>query len=143
MVDDSTIEDLSKQKVVLLFDGHCNLCNHSVNYFIKKDRKNKLLFGALQSQQAQSFLQKKNLETQDFSSLVVVKSSRVYRRSRAVLEVFKVLPYAWKILYVFIIIPPFIRNFIYHIIAKNRYKWFGKKTTCRLATPEEKLKFIS
>lgn len=127
---------------IILFDGVCNLCNSSVNFIIDHDKKNVFRFASLQSDAGQSLLKKFNLNVKDFNSIILVENDKFYERSSAVMKIVKKFPGLWKFLYLFIIIPPPVRNFVYDIIADNRYKWFGKKDSCRVPTPELKEKFL-
>ena len=127
---------------IILFDGVCNLCNSSVNFIIDHDKKNEFRFASLQSDAGQSLLKKFNLNVKDFNSIILVENDKFYERSSAVMKIVRKFPGLWKFLYLFIIIPPPVRNFVYDIIADNRYKWFGKKESCRVPTPELKEKFL-
>ena len=127
---------------IILFDGVCNLCNSSVNFIIDRDKKNIFKFAALQSESGQKLLDKFGLNQNDFDSVVLVDENKFYSKSTAALKIVKEFPSLWKALYIFIIIPVPIRNFFYDLIAKNRYRWFGKKDSCRMPSPELKNKFI-
>ena len=127
---------------IILFDGVCNLCNSSVNFIIDHDKDDVFKFASLQSESGQELLKMNNLETENFDSIIFSDNGRIYTQSTAVLRIVKDFPGLWKILYAFIIVPPFIRNFLYDFIANNRYKWFGKKDSCRIPTPELKSKFL-
>ena len=127
---------------IILFDGVCNLCNSSVNFIIDHDKKNDFRFASLQSDAGQNLLKKFDLNTKDFDSIILVENGKHYERSSAVLKIVKEFPGLWKLLYVFIVVPPPVRDFVYDIIADNRYKWFGKKESCRVPTPELKEKFL-
>lgn len=127
---------------VVLFDGVCNLCNASVNWIIDRDKRNEFKFASLQSDYGRQAVQKFNLGGNYMDTVVLVEGERVYTQSTAVLRVMLHLGGAYKLLYGFIIIPAFIRNFFYRLIAKNRYQLFGKKDSCRIPTPELKQKFI-
>ena len=127
---------------IILFDGVCNLCNSSVNFIIDRDKKNIFKFAALQSESGQKLLDKFGLNQNDFDSVVLVDENKFYSKSTAALKIVKEFPSLWKALYVFIVIPVPIRNFFYDLIAKNRYRWFGKKDSCRMPSPELKNKFI-
>ncbi|MDN5200927.1 thiol-disulfide oxidoreductase DCC family protein [Fulvivirgaceae bacterium BMA10] len=129
-------------KPVLLFDGVCNLCNGSVQFIIKRDKKNVFLFASLQSEAGQERLKKFDLPVDDYESFVLVEGDKFYRRSTAALRTMKKLGGLWKLLYAFIIIPAPIRDFVYSIIARNRYKWFGRNDQCMIPTPELKAKFL-
>ena len=127
---------------VILFDGVCNLCNGAVDFVIKRDTISQFKFAALQSEAGQKLLQQYNLPRENFNSFVLIKEGKVYTKSAAALKVCKHLTGLWPILYGFIIVPSFIRNAVYQWIAKNRYKWFGKKQQCMLPTAALKNRFL-
>lgn len=131
-----------KDTAIIMFDGVCNLCNASVNFIIDRDSKRYFRFAALQSETGQSFLSKNGLNVHDFDSLILVEGDTFYRKSSAALRIAKKLDGFWSVFFVFIIIPPFIRDFIYDVIAKNRYKMFGRTDKCRIPTPELKQLFL-
>lgn len=131
-----------KKELVVLFDGVCNLCNGAVQFIIKHDKKNIFKFSSLQSDFSQDVLTKNNLSITDFNSFLLLEDQKIYKRSTGALTIVKHLNGLWPLLYGFIIIPPFIRNAIYDWIAKNRYRWFGKKDACLIPTSELKEKFI-
>ena len=128
---------------IILFDGVCNLCNKSVQIVLLKDKAAIFKFASLQSAVGQKLLQEYNLPTESFGSFVLIQNQKVYLKSTAALMVAKQLSGAIKLLYGFMIVPAFIRNFVYNIIAKNRYKWFGKKDSCMIPTPELKARFLN
>ena len=130
-----------KDHPVILFDGICNLCNASVQYVIKHDPEHVFHFASLQSSFGQKILSKYNLPLNDFNSFVLFKNNKIYTRSTAALMVARKLKGFIRFLYAFMIIPKFIRDAVYNIIAKNRYKWFGKKNECWVPTPELKSLF--
>lgn len=132
---------MENQKVIL-FDGGCNLCSASVQFIIERDHENIFKFASLQSNFGQEILKKHHLPSADFDSFILLENNQIYQRSSAALKVAKQLSWPLKAMYVFIIVPSFIRNFVYNVIAKNRYKWFGKKTECWLPTPDLKDKFL-
>jgi predicted DCC family thiol-disulfide oxidoreductase YuxK len=127
-------------KPLVLFDGICNLCNSGVNWLIKKDTKKLFLFASLQSSVATKLLQDYPQSVPD--SIVLIWEKRLYTQSSAILTISRLLPFPWKLLYAFIIIPKFIRDSIYKYIARNRYRWFGKKDACMIPTPELKERFV-
>jgi predicted DCC family thiol-disulfide oxidoreductase YuxK len=127
---------------IVLFDGVCNLCNNSVQFILKRDKKKKFLFGSLQGEAGQQLLKKFSLPTDNFHSFVLIEGDRVYTQSTAALRMAKHLKRGWQLLYGFIILPRFLRDGIYKWIATNRYKWFGKRDTCRIPAPEEKSRFL-
>lgn len=128
---------------VILFDGVCNLCNGSVQYVIRHDKEGYYRFASLQSQAGQQFLRQYNLPAQDFNSFVLIEDGKVYTRSTAALKVAKKLSGMVKLLYGFIIVPAFIRDGVYNLISRNRYKWFGKKDSCMIPTPALKQRFLN
>ena len=132
-----------KQSSIILFDGVCNLCNSSVQFVIKHDADKKFMFASLQSTAGQLLLKQFDLPLQDFNSFILIENEKVFLKSTAALMVAKQLKGAVKLLYGFIIVPPFIRNGAYNFIAKNRYKWFGKKESCILPTAELKARFLN
>jgi predicted DCC family thiol-disulfide oxidoreductase YuxK len=127
---------------VLLFDGICNLCNSTVQFAIKRDLPGRLKFASLQSHSGQAMLKKFGLPESDFDSLVFITGGNCFLRSSAVLHVLKELGGGWKLLYIFIVIPRPLRDFFYNILAKNRYKLFGRRTTCMVPSPENKQRFL-
>lgn len=128
-------------KGVILFDGFCNLCNASVQFIIKRDRGDYFRFAALQSQTGKAIASKYNALT-NANSVILIEGEKKYIESTAALRIAKKLSGLWPLLYLFIIIPPPIRNCIYRIVAKNRYRWFGKRKECMIPSTKLQLKFI-
>ena len=128
---------MEKQNPVILFDGVCNLCNGTVDFLLKRDRKKQFRYAALQSETGKTMIQKFHIPEQT-DSVILIKLNKVYFESDAAIEITNMLPYPWKLGIIFQIIPKIIRNKIYKWVAKNRYGWFGKRETCRIPTPEEK-----
>ena len=131
------------QQPIILFDGVCNFCDSTVNFVIKRDRKNLLKFAVLQSSIAKELLKGQAMQANDLSSFIFIENKKVYSRSTAALRVCKYLNGIWPFMYGFIIIPKFIRDAVYNLIARNRYKWFGKKDACMIPTPENKERFLT
>jgi predicted DCC family thiol-disulfide oxidoreductase YuxK len=129
-------------KKIVLFDGVCNLCNNSVQFILKRDKKNQFMFGSLQGTAGQAYLKKFNLPADTLNSFMLVEDDKLYTRSTGALRMLKHLGGGWALLYGFIIVPKFIRDAVYNWIAANRYKWFGKKEECWLPTKELKTKFL-
>jgi len=127
---------------LILFDGVCNLCNGSVQFVLLRDPKDRFRFASLQSDYGQLILKEHNLPTDKFNSLALIEKGKLYQRSTGALRIARRLKGAWPLLYAFIIVPPFIRNFVYDLIARNRYRWFGKKESCMMPRPEWKQKFL-
>lgn len=130
------------EKPIIFFDGVCNLCNSSVQFVIKYDAGNKFLFAPLQGITAKEILEKHNHPTKQLNSFVLYKNDRLFTQSTAALKVARELKGWPSWLYAFIIVPVFIRDAVYNFIAKNRYKWFGKKDSCMLPSPALKAKFL-
>lgn len=127
---------------IVLFDGICNLCNSFVQRIIKNDSKDLFRFASLQSSFGQGFLKDYNLERQDFKTLVLLENNKYYTKSTAVLRIGKELRGIYKLSVILLWIPRPIRDFVYDIISKNRYRWFGKQESCWLPTPGLASKFI-
>lgn len=130
------------QQPVILFDGVCNLCSSVVQFIIKRDRKDTFRFASLQSDFGNSISQKFDLPVDTFNSFILYQSGKIYTKSMGALLVAKQLSGAWPLLYAFIIVPSFIRDRVYNIVAQNRYKWFGKKEACWIPSPALKNKFL-
>ena len=127
---------------IIIFDGVCNLCNSSVSLIIKHDKKNYFRFATLQSVAGKKLLNKFNITNLPNESFVLIENNKAYIRSTAALRITKHLNKLYPLLYGFIIIPSPIRNFIYNYIARNRYKWFGKKDQCMIPSDELRSKFL-
>ncbi|WP_111707864.1 thiol-disulfide oxidoreductase DCC family protein [Lutibacter citreus] len=131
-----------KNKSIILFDGVCNLCNSSVNFIIKNDEKAYFLFASLQSDVAKEILLHHNSNKINFDTIILVENNKIFYKSTAALRIIKRLDGPIKILYFLIIVPPFIRDSVYNFIAKNRYKWYGKKESCVIPTDNYKKRFL-
>ena len=130
-------------KKLILFDGVCNLCNSSVQYAIKHDKNNLFLFTALQSNVGQNIIEHYNIDTSKIDSILLYTPEKgIHYKSTAALKVAWQLGFPINLLAIFLIVPNFIRNWVYDFIAKNRYKWYGKKEACMIPTPELKSKFL-
>ena len=132
---------IDTSKPVIFFDGVCNLCNSSVQFVIKRDKQAKFRFASLQSQAGQEILQQYKLSQDDFNSFLLYENGKLYTRSTAALHVLSQLK-GWKWAGVLKWVPPFIRNGVYNLIARNRYRWFGKREECMLPSPELKDRFL-
>ena len=132
----------NKKKAIILFDGVCNLCNSSVQFVIKHDNKNQFLFASLQSDASRKLLLQFNYENPKMKSIVLIENDNVYDKSTAALRIAKKLARPWNLLYLFIILPKAFRDFFYNIIAKHRYRWFGKRDTCLPVIGKYKNRFI-
>lgn len=133
---------MTNDRPILLFDGVCNLCDASVQEVIKADKKGIFLFASLQSEAAAQLLEGSDLDPAALKSVILYHKGRFYTTSNAILETTRLLGGAWSLLYIFKIVPRFIRDAVYFWIARNRYKWFGKKEECMIPTPELKERFL-
>ncbi|MFS0637790.1 thiol-disulfide oxidoreductase DCC family protein [Mesobacillus foraminis] len=126
---------------VILFDGDCNFCDSSVQFIINRDPKGIFQFASLQSEAGQELLKKHSVPA-DVDSMILIEDEKVYYKSAAALRICRHLQGAWKMLYALIIVPSPIRNFVYDVIARNRYKWFGQKESCMLPPPSIRKRFL-
>ena len=133
---------IKENNSIILFDGVCNLCNNSVQFIIKRDKKKRFLFTSLQSDAARDILLQFQLKNSEMDSIIFIENGKIYQKSNAILKIVKHLNGIWKISYGFIIIPKFIRDYVYIIIAKNRYRWFGKREVCMIPTKELQMRFL-
>ena len=127
---------------LILFDGVCNLCNRSVQFVIKHDKKKQFQFASLQGAAGQQLLHKHGLPGNMLNSFVLINENKVYTQSSAAFEMMRLLGGGWKYLSFLRIIPRFIRDGVYRWIARNRYKWFGKREECILPTPDLRDRFL-
>ncbi len=135
--------NIPQDKKIILFDGVCNLCNSAVQFVIQNDKKDVFRFVALQSDLGQEILNHIGINPKNIDSIILYEPSvAYYYKSSAAIEIAKSLGGFWHLGTVFRIIPTGIRNSLYDYIAKNRYKWYGKKESCMIPTPELKAKFL-
>ena len=132
----------SSQSAILLFDGVCNLCNHFIQFIVKRDPQAQIHFASLQSESGQAILRKHQLPTEELLSVVLVEGENVYTHSTAALRALKILGFPWSWLYIFIVLPEGLRNLVYDWIAANRYRWFGKRAHCMLPDEELSQRFL-
>ncbi|MCB0503852.1 MAG: thiol-disulfide oxidoreductase DCC family protein, partial [Bacteroidetes bacterium] len=117
---------------IILFDGVCNLCNASIQFIIKRDKKNLFKFASLQSDVGKSLLAQHHIDGTKMDSVVYIENGKAFTESTAAIRVAGYLGFPWNLLQVFLIVPSMIRNVVYQWIARNRYKWFGKQDSCML-----------
>lgn len=129
----------TENKDVVLFDGVCGLCNRSVKFLIRNERKPELLFSPLQSEYGKAILKKHGITT---DSIVYIRNNKAYTKSGAALRLCLRLKGLWPLMIVFLIVPYFIRDFIYDYIAKNRITWFGSTEYCEVMTKEIRERFV-
>ncbi len=135
--------NLPENKKIILFDGVCNLCNSFVQFVIKHDKKDVFRFVALQSEVGKEISKNLGIENQNIDSVVLYNpNSNFYIKSNAALEICKNLDGIFKLAVVLEIFPRFFRDFVYDFVARNRYKWLGKKESCMIPSAELKAKFL-
>lgn len=127
---------------ILLFDGVCNLCDGSVQLIVERDRDSVFRFAPLQSSAGQALLEKHGLSKTDLDSMVLIVGEKCFRRSDAALEIASRLPEPWSSLRLFRVVPRFIRNAVYDLIARYRYSWFGEKDSCMVPTEDLRQRFL-
>lgn len=133
------------ERLILFFDGVCDLCNNAVTFVIRHDKQKRFLFAPLQSEAGKEALQALRAEGGKPApdSIVLYYKGKYYLRSSAVLRAAKLLGGGLSLVSAFLIVPPFIRNTVYDWVARNRYRWFGKRDACMIPTPELKSRFLS
>lgn len=133
---------LPRDKPILLFDGVCNLCNGLVQFIIQRDPEGRFRFTALQSEAGQQLLREAGLDPTSLNTVVMYDGGQFYTHSNVPLQIAWQLGGLWRIFYIFKAIPKWPRDRIYDWIASNRYKWFGKKESCMIPTPDLKQRFL-
>lgn len=135
--------DIPSGKKLILFDGVCNLCNDAVLKVIKNDAKNTFLFAPLQSEIGTQVIEHLHINISKIDSIILYEPGVTYEiKSNAALRIMNDFGGLWKLTRILWVFPEVLRNYIYDFIAKNRYKWFGKKESCMIPTPELKAKFL-
>ena len=129
---------------LVIYDGVCHFCNHSVNFIIQHDPQAHFTFMPIQSQTAHYILQKySSQQTADnFDTILLIKNGRCFERSNAALEIARSLQKPWPVFYGLKIIPTLLRDWCYNLIARNRYRLFGQSQVCLMPTPALKARFI-
>jgi len=128
---------------LIIFDGVCNLCNASVNFIIRRDKRKRFAFSPMQSQFAQKTMSDYNIPGLANDTFILIKNNKIYLRSDAALEIARNLDAMWKIFFGLKIVPKIIRDSLYNQIARNRYKLFGRRRECMLPTKELMDRFIT
>jgi len=126
---------------IILFDGVCNFCDSSVQFIIKYDQAAYFQFASIQSDAGQALLAQYEVP-ENIDSVILIEEGKVYFESTAALKICRRLDSFWPVCYIFVIIPSFIRNKMYRLFAKNRYRLFGRKEVCLLPTPSQRKRFL-
>ena len=128
---------------IILFDGVCNLCNGAIQFMIKHDKNDVFRYAALQSDIGKKMVEERNIDTEKVDSIILIEPGvAFYDKSDAALRIGKQLKGYKTLSNLFLLIPTGLRNIVYDFIARNRYRWYGKKEHCMIPTPELKAKFL-
>lgn len=137
------LENIPKNKKVILFDGLCNLCHYAVKEVLRYDKKNSFLLTALQSKTGKAITKQLGINTSKIDSVVLyVPDQGYFVKSTAALKIMNEFAGLWKLTQLFLLFPTSFNDFFYDCVAKSRYKWFGKKEVCMVPTPELNEKFL-
>lgn len=131
---------MATEKGVILFDGVCNLCNQSIQLIIKRDKQDYFRFAALDSDYGRMLVAKYQVTA---DSIVLIEKEQAYTQSDAALRIARRLSGLYPLLYAAMVIPKFVRDRVYRLIARNRYRWFGKRQSCWLPSPQLSKKFLA
>ena len=134
---------MTEKKNIILFDGICNLCTWIVQFVLKRDPKGFFVFASIQSPKGSSIYRAHGFRPEDITTFVLIEDNRSYSKSEAAIRVARRLSGFWGLLTLIYFIPRPIRNWCYDIVAKNRYRWFGKTETCLIPSKEHLERFIS
>ncbi len=127
---------------ILLFDGICNLCSGFVQFVLKYEKSPVIRFASLQSPIGESIIKKHKITRNGLESIVFIENDKAYEKSEAVLKISRYLKFPWSSFVASGIIPLFIRNWVYDMVAANRYRIFGKQEVCWVPDPKWKNRFI-
>ncbi len=133
----------AQDKIIVLFDGVCNLCNGAVQFIINRDHKRHFIFASLQSEFGKTHLIKAGLDPFSLQSILVIDHNMIFQKSDAALKIAKYLSGFWSILYLFRFVPKVIRDGAYNVIARYRYSVFGKQDHCMVPSEDLKSRFIN
>ena len=139
----ATVPYLQEGERVVLFDGVCRLCSFWARFLLKFDRHCRLKLATVQSEEGQAILSFFDMPLDEYETLLLVESGQMYVKSDAIFRILKLLPFPWPTLTCFRLIPQSVREWIYDRVARNRYRWFGKKSDCAVPSAEEEARFLS
>ncbi len=134
---------VDEQQTIVFFDGVCNLCNGTVQFLIRNDKSKLLTFCSLQSERGAEVMKQVSKQGGTPKSIILLAGNRYYTKSTAVLKIAQKLGGRWALLYPFILIPGPLRDLVYDLVAKNRYRWFGRSETCMVPDPSLAARFLS
>jgi predicted DCC family thiol-disulfide oxidoreductase YuxK len=127
---------------IIFFDGICNLCNAFVGFAIRRDSAARFRFAALQSATANELLGGGRVEGLPGGSIVLMEDGRTYRNSTAVLRIARSLRFPWPVAFALTAVPAPLRDWVYRLVARNRYRWFGRRSHCMVPAPELQARFL-
>lgn len=134
---------IQHDKPTILFDGVCNLCNGFVQFIIIRDKKRYFRFASLQSDYVSSLnLDEENLIS-DMNTVILLEDGQIFTKSAAVLRIVRQLRFPYPLAYIFVVIPRPVRDILYSWISRNRYRWFGKRESCMIPTPDLVDRFVT
>jgi predicted DCC family thiol-disulfide oxidoreductase YuxK len=136
------VTEIKGLNTIVLFDGVCNLCNGFVQFVLKHEKAAFIKFASLQSLAGQSLLKDHKIDQVNVDSIVLIHNQKAYIKSSAVLSLLKFMKFPWNVFVFLKIIPPLISDKIYDLVAKYRYRLFGRRESCWLPTPEYKSRFL-
>jgi len=137
------MDNIPKEKKIILFDGVCNFCDAAVQFIIKRDNKDIFRFVAIQSDLGQEIIKHIGIDTSKTDSIILyVPGEAYYYKAEAALKIGKELGGLYSLLTIFTLLPKGLSNIVYDFVARNRYKWYGKKDACMIPTPAMKAKFL-
>jgi predicted DCC family thiol-disulfide oxidoreductase YuxK len=135
--------NLPEGKHIVLFDGVCNFCNDSVRFIMKRDKNDLYRYASLQSDLGRRLTSERGINTDEIDSIILIQPGEAYYiKSDAALNIAKNMSGLYPLLGIFLYLPHGFRNFFYDYIARNRYKWFGKKEECPMPSKDERDKFL-
>ena len=135
-------KDAKTHHPVVLFDGVCNLCHASIDFIIPRDSRCTFRFASLQGASGRAMLEKHHLSPEDTDTLILIEDGRFSVRSTAALRIAARLRFPWPLLSILLLVPRPIRDSVYRIVARNRYRWFGRMNACRAPSPELRTRFL-
>ena len=133
---------MSRVEPILIFDGVCSFCSATVQFVLKHDVRGRIRFAPIQSALGRRLMERHGLDPDDAQSLLFVEGDRASKRSDAAFAIARDLSWKWRWLRVFRFVPRFLRDRVYDLVARNRYRWFGKLETCFIPTPEVRARFL-
>jgi len=131
-----------KESAIVLIDGVCHMCQGLTQFIIRRDPRGVFRFASLQSEIGQELLRQGGMSESSIDTMVLIEDGKYYTRSTGALRIARRLRFPWSLSYVFILIPPFLRNLVYRWVARNRYRWFGQSSECMIPTPEIRRRFL-